>query len=748
MSGRRAYNIGNEFYVSFNTAFPPRPPSETFRLFYPEHCWTAPSWFDDLYPFMAFTLKDQFWFGKIFGRLQGSFYTFRIVQRGTRWLLHEETQQSWLLLENTLNAIVEYFLTRTGGALGDHAFLHTIEIAAFRRPVKWGYMREHESEKAARIRVLNSRNAFVPLMSLCTYAIATNMDLFPFEQSDWVQVLVEDVRVNPAWANELAFSPFMSPNQVRVGVYVDQSKLPPNLFRRFMAFKIPLWVRIESQVPNPRDHALFRLSETDIIQTSTRNISTSDTSQMAMLPVSIAIRRGTEGTLSNVPNSRQRPGESFEQFFYRSLKYREQVLMKETPSQRDSRQAREYNSMFFNCPGPTGARVFEWRASDSGLKRHYVHRREVESLWNDYANSQKRYDSIRNEWDLCRELDPKAVPEEIDDDDTYLSVDEEAQMPGVSLVQLAQQDIQSMYEPYVPGLGYTTPSTVPSFPLDDTLHTRYGFHPDGSEIREIGTIPMAQRFNENKCLSILTEVKDGSLTTDNLDKLWYFIWAYVNGKHMSAGLHDLNPQNSNALLTYRNRLYALDLDANGHCHITAPATDNISRLIVRSASFGVEILRFPDTIVKSLADVALFFISRGTQFEWRSIEQGTTYVAFNPLQEPRTGLGYRSQGYQTNYYDYCTYVEHRNKLLSDRAIARAALMQGGIIWRLTVESLNQIHGMIDFDAILREELEVVTLSQEDLGIIVGLYNVWTGELNFNYFNNITSSYMCLKSLQM
>lgn len=175
-------------------------------------------------------------------------------------------------------------------------------------------------------------------MALCTYAIATNLDLYPFEQSDWVKVLVEDVRVNPAWANELAFSPFMSPNQVRVGVYVDQSKLPPNLFRRFMAFKIPLWVHIESQVPNPRHHTVFRISRTDIDQTSTRNTSTSDTSQMAMLPVSVAIRRNTEGTSSNitVPGSRQRPGESFEQFFYRSLKYREQVLMKETPSRRDS----------------------------------------------------------------------------------------------------------------------------------------------------------------------------------------------------------------------------------------------------------------------------------------------------------------------------------------------------------------------------------------------------------------------------
>lgn len=403
--------------------------------------------------------------------------------------------------------------------------------------------------------------------------------------------------------------------------------------------------------------------------------------------------------------------------------------------------------MFFNCPGPNGARVFEWRPSESGLKRHYVPRREVESIWGDYANSQKRYDSARDEWDLCTELDPKAVPEDIDDDDTYLEGEEEAHMPEVSIDELAQQDIQSMYKPFVPGLGYTTSSTVTFFPLDDTLHMRYGFLPDDSDIREMETIPIAQQFNEKKCLSILTEVKDGSLTTSNLDKLWYFVWAYVNGKHMPAGVHDLNPQSSNALLTHRNRLYALHLDANGHCHIAAPAADSIFRIIVRSASFGVEVLRVPDTIIKSLADVALFFISRGTQFEWRSIEQSTTYVAFRPLPEPRSGLGYRSQGYQTNYYDYCAYVEHRNKLLTDRAIARAALMQGGIIWRLTVESLSEIHGTVDFDAILIEELEVVTLSQEDLGIIVGLYNVWTGErLLKYYFSHITSSCVCLQAL--
>lgn len=83
-------------------------------------------------------------------------------------------------------------------------------------------------------------------------------------------------------------------------------------------------------------------------------------------------------------------------------------------------------------------------------------------------------------------------------------------------------------------------------------------------------------------------------------------------------------------------------------------------------------------------------------------------------------------GYKPDVYDFKAYVARRDDLLKDPNVARAALLQGGIIWRLTLDSLRSIHGSVDYRAILSQATENVRLTQHDLGVIVGMYMVWTG----------------------
>lgn len=86
-------------------------------------------------------------------------------------------------------------------------------------------------------------------------------------------------------------------------------------------------------------------------------------------------------------------------------------------------------------------------------------------------------------------------------------------------------------------------------------------------------------------------------------------------------------------------------------------------------------------------------------------------------------------------HDFKAYLDRRDQLLLDPSVVRAALLHGGIIWRLAVDSLFFINrGGIDWDAILFHESEAVTLSQQDLGVIVGMYTVWTGKLISLTFN--------------
>ena len=50
------------------------------------------------------------------------------------------------------------------------------------------------------------------------------------------------------------------------------------------------------------------------------------------------------------------------------------------------------------------------------------------------------------------------------------------------------------------------------------------------------------------------------------------------------------------------------------------------------------------------------------------------------------GLGYRQPGYKPTPQDYALYEDTRKRLLAE-ARGRAALMAGGIVWRLAYEDL-------------------------------------------------------------
>lgn len=738
---RRVFKIGDTHWVTFNSAVEPKPPSRAFKAYYPEHCWTQPQWFNPEHPFMAFAQTEPFFFGPIFERLAGTPYSFKVKEvRENKWALDRDVRDSWYRLECALTHVYEFFLARSGGT-----FPHTLDVQAFRQPSRWGYHKEHESEKAARIRVMNSRNAFVPLMALCTYAFATNRSCAPFDQEALIHVLVNEGRVNSEWANELAQSLMLSTTPFRVGVYVDQNALPQNLFYPMITFNVPIWIRITSNVPNPKDHPVFRIDEVDIWRTARRmreaDASTSESSQTLVLP---------ETTLALVENhsrveegSRQRPGETMEQFFEREARHRNEILEKETAQQRDSRQSRERSALAYICPGRHGAHVFEWRDESGFLKRCRVPRNDVPGVWEDYAQAQKRYNSARNEWDLSREFAPAAVPETMydddDDDDEFevepLPLDD----PSVSIQgseQASETDLQSQYPPFV-----ATTDTIPNnklvefFNLADAVFIKYGFHPDGTHISELSNTPLAQRYTVDVAMKILGEQRDYSVDDETLDKLAYFVWAYATDKPIPVGLRDLDNESRTTLRSYHSELYAVRLVENGLCRITSTDPTSLVELYLPKASMGLEALR--QTLYKNMAELASYYVSRGTPVEWRirGIPSARPILQLPPGKTE--GLGFRAVDYVTNYLDYQSYVRRRNMLLRDRAIARAALMHGGIIWRLTVEALSELYRnyRFDFHELMEEDLPIVSLTQEDLGVICGMYRKWTGKCNA-YFKRI------------
>jgi hypothetical protein len=79
--------------------------------------------------------------------------------------------------------------------------------------------------------------------------------------------------------------------------------------------------------------------------------------------------------------------------------------------------ARIAHASKFLVPGKSGARVFYWEDVNGFRVRRAAGRRNYDSIWEGYGDKQRRYDSFRNEWDLCEDFDPTDGPEEDSESD-------------------------------------------------------------------------------------------------------------------------------------------------------------------------------------------------------------------------------------------------------------------------------------------------------------------------------------------
>lgn len=212
-------------------------------------------------------------------------------------------------------------------------FLHPLHFRPFRLPSQWGFMRVHESEKAARIRICNARNAFVPLLALCMYAISItkgrNMQLQEKRSNlTWIRSLVEDQNVDAEWVNELARSDFLSEWTLRVGVYIDWSSFTyPHLLPLFIESGVPIWIKISTSAVASLP-SIIRPSLDEFRKFEARRLNISVTA----LP---SQQQQEEG---NVPPSGQLLGETFLAFMKRMNARNQRLALTETDNARLKRR--------------------------------------------------------------------------------------------------------------------------------------------------------------------------------------------------------------------------------------------------------------------------------------------------------------------------------------------------------------------------------------------------------------------------
>ena len=123
--------------------------------------------------------------------------------------------------------------------------------------------------------------------------------------------------------------------------------------------------------------------------------------------------------------------------------------------------------------------------------------------------------------------------------------------------------------------------------------------------------------------------------------------------------------------------------------------------------------------------------------------QFNTLLPVNPLPRsiaPVLAVPVRLPGYEFTQDDYFAYEQERAALLRDPRIARAALLRGGIVWRLAVATLSfddVLDGPTTAATLRRQGVVLKTsdasvdlcddgLSKLELDIICGLYHCLTG----------------------
>jgi hypothetical protein len=140
--------------------------------------------------------------------------------------------------------------------------------------------------------------------------------------------------------------------------------------------------------------------------------------------------------------------------------------------------------------------------------------------------------------------------------------------------------------------------------------------------------------------------------------------------------------------------------------------------------------------------------------DWRSllsmgkhlIQSGKAFRTYVPRNSVYTGpmrrrdcppLGYRSQQYKFQLSDYNAYKNMRQKIF-DQPFGRAAILVGGLIWRLAVDSCRLGIALQGPSSFAQECGDLVadpsgmqfvddSLSEEEMDLICGKYVVYTGQ---------------------
>ncbi|KAF8574929.1 hypothetical protein K439DRAFT_1623946 [Ramaria rubella] len=525
-------------------------------------------------------------------------------------------------------------------------------------PTIKGYLQTHQSPELAEKWALISCDASVPLMAMCSMAIA----LYSFTppggllKLHWLKYLTKTMKPPPhlVWLKNIEQSPIARLDLLypQVGIIIDVISCQYlNWVTVMMAHNIPIWFywrKVDSPLANlaRKDICAHRPTPGQICLA--RNAST--------LPMDADAVALVHKEQQPDPKSHQQLGKRWQDFFIREEQQNTKIEVCEDEKAKQAWLQRQANA---SHPGRRGAHVYVWMDADGFL---------VDNWWDNFKLTQRHYNGFVDKWDLCEDFDPStpvhtwqqynaALNDEIKMDDV-MSMDNISAADPQETVPSSFSDIIPMphSDSYIEYLstffGHTEPLVHFQLPPKDTLVSIYNHL--GISMPDV-------------------DLSDYKGLLDN-DLLWERMQIYLT---LNRGeIEDMMFRV--AIWRVRGKekpLYVL--------HPLTPIPEGHEWILsVNDAATVLETLWHE---FSSRDAVARYYISKGILFK---MVMQLNKLSFNPLLPHfhDIGLSWQPISYRPTAVDYAAYeVIHREFFCQPHA--RVALMYGGIVWHLAVEHI-------------------------------------------------------------
>lgn len=424
--------------------------------------------------------------------------------------------------------------------------------------------------------------------------------------------------------------------------------------------------------------------------------------------------------------SAQRPDETIAAFFVRREQEDLRRLEKETSRERQKREKRE-REVNDQSGAPPNWKFFEWTKAECP-PYHFRQPRDLwwaNQNWDDYTAHQKRINHIRQEIDFCEDFAPDELPDDFSAGPTHAFMDvpsvednilPNVHLPGVTVLHPDQRELDKSFMT-LDNMQYLTVA----------IRSRYG----ATLAPPTGPAPMEL----TAALKYLNERQHGLLSQLEADAISHFVSAVLAVDHFRSLPPELS-QMDYILDTNPNKLTVYgDVSGPSLRNVTAPL--DAQRLgfyiLTRDAPSLYQVLSSSSTTFSPLAE---HLVRLGCSFSVLS-----SHVDEQPCH-PRTPAlthSFRPRHHAFVKSDYESYVLTRCTLLRQPALAIAAFTSGGILWRLTTESVQQgnVFDGKPADFATHHSVEVGSsfglqpmvhyqLSPSEIDIIVGTYTDYNG----------------------